>query len=277
MDESLFDKFSRLTHRGEVPKLLFEEIAECADSFAIFLVKRGILLGWHAAHLPLFADGKGIREIQIDLDQEENLIPSFQKGKIVAFKVPAEWHNFKLASEKKKNLMCGSFPMKYGNKIFGLLLCFKGKSFQKKELNRIKEVVLCASEFAVILPPPTRKEPVQEEKKEEVPQEVETVLDAPERTEIEYREDSPEAKITFSQARILARLLVNDIKLYHEQDVILGRLKKDLRIRLKKEIEKAEKFYNKRIPGEIREKEKLFEKELIENLAGGDSSALGST
>jgi hypothetical protein len=276
MDESLFDKFSRLTHRGEVPKLLFEEMAGCADSFAIFLVKKGILLGWHAANLPLFTDGKELREIHIDLDHEENLAASLQKGKIIVFKVPIEWQEYKFFAKNNQDLMCGSFPLKYGNKIFGLLLCFKKESFQKKELNRIKEVVLCASEFAVILPPPVRKEPVQDEKKEETPREIETILDTPNKAEMFSRKDSPEEKVTFSQARILARLLVNDIKLYHEQDVILGRLKKDLRVRLKKEIEKAEKFYNKRIPGAIREEGNLFEKELVENLAGGDPSALGS-
>lgn len=276
MDESLFDKFSRLTHRGEVPKLLFKEIAGSADSFAIFLVKSGILQGWHAANLPLIADSNEIREVHIDLKQEENLAASLQKGKIVAFKVPTEWQKYKLSAKNDQDSMCGSFPLKYGNKIFGLLLCFKSDSFQKKELNRIKEVVLCASEFAVILPPPAQKEPLQQKQKEETSQEIDTILDTPEKKEMVSREDSPGVRVTFSQARILARLLVNDIKLYHEQDVIIGRLKKDLRIRLKKEIERAEKFYNKRIPGEIREKEKLFENELVENLAGGDPSALGS-
>lgn len=276
MDENLFEKFSTLTHRGEVPKLLFDEIAECADSYSIFLLKKGILHGWHSANIPLYQDGKEIRNIQIDLEQEKNLAPSLQKGKIAVFKVPARWHEYNLSEKNDKRFMCGSFPLKYGNKIFGLLLCFKRDPFQKEELNRIREVVLCASEFAVILPPPAQKEPLQEEKKEKVPQEIETILDAPEKTEMVYRENSPEGKIALSQARILARLLVNDIKLYHEQDVILGRLKKDLRSRLQREIEKAEKFYNKRIPGEIREKEDLFQKELIENLAGGDPSALGS-
>lgn len=277
MDESLFEKFSRLTHRGQVPRFIFKEIADYADSYTIFLVKKGILYGWQSANLPQFSEGKEIREIQMHLDQEDSLMPSFQKGKIVVFKVPTRWHQYGFVPKSDQDFTCGSFPLKYGNKIFGLLLCFKRETFHNEDLKRIKEVALCGSEFAVILPPPARQENKKEEKREESLEEIDTILDTPDEKKLVYREEAPEGKESSSDARILARLLVNDIKLYHEQDVILGRLKKDLMSRLKKEIEKAENFYNRRISGEIREKENLFEKELVENLAGGDPSALGSS
>ncbi len=275
MDESLFEKFSKLTHRGQVPKLLCEEISDYADSHSIFLVKKGVLYGWHSTNIPQFSTGKEIRDIQIPLNQEKSLYSSFQKGKISVFRVPSLWHQYGLISKEDQDLICGSFPLKYGNKIFGILLCFKKEKFRKDDLEKIKEVALCASEFSVILPPPTVKKDLGTEGKEKALEEIEKIIDFPDKAQAVYPEKDQEEKELCSEARILARLLINDIKLYHEQDVILGRLKKDLNSRLRKEIEKAERFYNMRIPSEIRKKENMFEKELIENLAGGDASALG--
>ena len=70
-------------------------------------------------------------------------------------------------------------------------------------------------------------------------------------------------------AHAYARLLVSDIRLYHEEDVILGRMEKDLSARLGGEIAAARKRYLERHADP-----EIFETELVRILAGGDPGSL---
>ena len=76
-------------------------------------------------------------------------------------------------------------------------------------------------------------------------------------------------------ARRYAKLLVSEIKLYNEATVREGREQRDLRRRLRDEIEHAERTYLDRIPETVSARRAYFEAELIETLGGGDASALG--
>jgi hypothetical protein len=67
-----------------------------------------------------------------------------------------------------------------------------------------------------------------------------------------------------------ARLLVSDIRLYHEEDVILGRRQGDLARRLGGAIERARELYRRRF-----QDEGPFDRELVAILAGGDPTRLG--
>ena len=67
-----------------------------------------------------------------------------------------------------------------------------------------------------------------------------------------------------------ARLLVSDIRLYNEEDVILGRRQGDLARRLGAAIERARDQYRRRF-----QDEEPFDRELVAILAGGDPSRLG--
>lgn len=77
-------------------------------------------------------------------------------------------------------------------------------------------------------------------------------------------------------ARRYAKLLVSEIKLYNEATVRLGREHRDLRSRLRDEIEHAEQTYLARIPDTVPGRRQYFEDELVQTLAGGDAGALGS-
>jgi hypothetical protein len=79
-----------------------------------------------------------------------------------------------------------------------------------------------------------------------------------------------------TSARRYARLLVSEIKLYNEAAVRLGRQKRDLLERLKPEIERARKLYTQRISPAIDARGLLFQQELVQTLADGDVSLLGS-
>jgi hypothetical protein len=74
-------------------------------------------------------------------------------------------------------------------------------------------------------------------------------------------------------ARRYARLLVSEIKLYHEQAVLAGRRERDLATRLGDEIARARLLYDQRVPP-LRERTDYFHSELVRTLADGDASLM---
>lgn len=76
-------------------------------------------------------------------------------------------------------------------------------------------------------------------------------------------------------ARRTARLLVADIRLFHEPAVSEGRRHRNLLTRLAPEIEKARQAYNDQVPPGVRSHTDYFQQELIRTLAGGDPTLLG--
>jgi hypothetical protein len=76
-------------------------------------------------------------------------------------------------------------------------------------------------------------------------------------------------------ARRYARLLLSEIRMYHEPIVDAGRRSRDLRTRLRGEIDRARRLYEARVPPAVRERSDYFEQELVRTLADGDRSLLG--
>jgi len=74
-----------------------------------------------------------------------------------------------------------------------------------------------------------------------------------------------------------ARLLVSEIKLYHEAAVTEGRRGHNLADRLRSEIGHARKLYEERVPVEIRSRTDHFGQELVRTLANGDPALLGTS
>ena len=77
-----------------------------------------------------------------------------------------------------------------------------------------------------------------------------------------------------ASARRYARLLVSEIKLYHESAVVDGRRDRDLATRLGGEIARARVLYEQRVPPEVRQRADFFHDELVRTLADGDASLL---
>jgi len=77
-------------------------------------------------------------------------------------------------------------------------------------------------------------------------------------------------------ARRLARLLVAEIRLYHEPAVDEGRRTRTLLQRLAPEIAQAREVYESRIPPSLSGGRDVFHQELIRTLAGGEASLLGT-
>jgi hypothetical protein len=78
-------------------------------------------------------------------------------------------------------------------------------------------------------------------------------------------------------ARRHARLLVSEIKLYHEPEVLAGQRERDLATRLGGEIARARVLYEQRVPAQIRAQTDYFHDELVRTLANGDSTLLQLT
>ena len=76
-------------------------------------------------------------------------------------------------------------------------------------------------------------------------------------------------------ARRYARLLVSEIKLYHEAAVIAGRRERDLATRLAAEIARARVLYEQRVAAAERQGTDYFQAELVRTLANGDANLLG--
>ncbi|HUF23876.1 MAG TPA: GAF domain-containing protein [Vicinamibacterales bacterium] len=83
-----------------------------------------------------------------------------------------------------------------------------------------------------------------------------------------------DGEVSEDAARRYARLLLSEIKLYHEGDVRLGREHRDLRRRLGSEIDRAAHAYRERIPETLAGRDQYFESELVNTLADGDVSIL---
>jgi hypothetical protein len=73
-----------------------------------------------------------------------------------------------------------------------------------------------------------------------------------------------------------ARLLIAEIRLFHEPAVNEGRRHRNLLSRLAPEIEKARQAYNEQVPPGVRSHTDYFHQELIRTLAGGDATLLGN-
>jgi hypothetical protein len=81
-----------------------------------------------------------------------------------------------------------------------------------------------------------------------------------------------------AEARLAARLLVSEIKLYNEQDVKEGRAASNLYSRLQKQIDQGRDQYRQRIvsAGTGAVARDYYHEELVRVLADGEESRLGS-
>lgn len=113
------------------------------------------------------------------------------------------------------------------------------------------------------------------DKEPSVPQEVKVEeTPSPEVEEDELL--SPEEKKEHESAKRFARLLVQEIALYHPEEVERARSEKNILALLKDDIEKSREAYEQRFQKPSIRKRDYFNKALIQYLANGDPSLLGN-
>lgn len=76
-------------------------------------------------------------------------------------------------------------------------------------------------------------------------------------------------------ARLFARMVVSEIKLYREREVEAGWQNKDIYRRLQTDIDRARGLYNAQLGGGTADGRDYFYAALVEILARGDAARLG--
>ncbi len=93
--------------------------------------------------------------------------------------------------------------------------------------------------------------------------------------EFDVNQLSPEEQELHRRANRVAKVSMQDIKMLRPEQVRLGREKKDLCIRLKDDIEKAHREYDRRFKPIMDHPVDYFYRWMVEILAEGDAHALG--
>jgi hypothetical protein len=131
------------------------------------------------------------------------------------------------------------------------------------------------SEPKASVPPPTkpRVEPAPESRVETELHvtEVGPVSDA----EFDINQLTPEEQELHRRANRVAKVSMQDIKMLRPEQVRLGRENRDICIRLKDDIEKAHREYDRRFKPIMDHPVDYFYRWMVEILADGDSNALG--
>ena len=137
-------------------------------------------------------------------------------------------------------------------------------SFESLAAERVEE------QSGLISEPGSWKAPVEstipEAPRRRFGQDVELPIDVATDEERRYHQD----------ARRFAKLLIDEIKLYNEQKVAEGRIEHDLYDRLREYIDRSREMYDKRVKSEVSSRYDYFHDELVNKLAEGDPSKLGS-
>ena len=93
--------------------------------------------------------------------------------------------------------------------------------------------------------------------------------------EFDVNQLSPEEQELHRRANRVAKVSMQDIKMLRPEQVRLGRQNKDICVRLKDDIEKAHREYDRRFKPIMDHPVDYFYRWMVEILAEGDSSALG--
>jgi hypothetical protein len=130
-----------------------------------------------------------------------------------------------------------------------------------------------------VAPPPPEPEPMIELEAE--PESIELIEPTVPAAEPEFGDEfdvnqlSPEEQELHRRANRVAKVSMQDIKMLRPEQVRLGREKKDLCIRLKDDIEKAHREYDRRFKPIMDHPVDYFYRWMVEILAEGDAHALG--
>jgi hypothetical protein len=147
----------------------------------------------------------------------------------------------------------------------------------------VQATVKAAQRVEHVAPPPPQPEPEPVIELEGVPEAIELIetVESPVPVEPEMEGDfdvnqlSPEEQELHRRANRVAKVSMQDIKMLRPEQVRLGREKKDLCVRLKDDIEKAHREYDRRFKPIMDHPVDYFYRWMVEILAEGDPHALG--
>jgi hypothetical protein len=118
-------------------------------------------------------------------------------------------------------------------------------------------------------------EPVVESSVPAEPEAAQASLSSAADTEFDINQLTPEEQELHRRANRVAKVSMQDIKMLRPEQVKQGREHKDICIRLKDDIEKAHREYDRRFKPIMDHPMDYFYRWMVEILAEGDVSALG--
>jgi hypothetical protein len=254
----------------EVLDVLVDASAREVPRVAVFLVRGNKLAGWRAAG---FSRTDDPRELEVPLDQAGLLTKAVRSSVAAAVSdaTAGEGGATPFGSLPASSAAM-AIPLRVGGETVGVLYADDVSPRERETPNvwpesvdvlarhacRCLEVVTIARVTQpVSIPAPSSPTPTP---RRYTPQA---------RTFQAGHDDDDDA------ARRYARLLVSEIKLYHESAVTAGRRDRNLLERLRTEIDRARRLYGERVPAAVLARTDYFDQELVRTLANGDASLLG--
>ncbi len=294
---------------------LTDNASRYADGIGVFVVRPNGIQGWTGHNLKgKGASVESFRQFILSLQEESSFSQAVRKQFSVLSHEPPKGQDALFIEDFAGYLpvVFAIFPLLIKGKVAGLLYVDRRESnWTKEDIATLQIMAWLAGLSIETLPtrlnwikafksegesvlhgfpvepagdqeeiPTTRLEEevvekVQEEVQEEVEGPAETQTEQPaveeERAEVEEEVLSEEHE----EAQRFAKLLVSEIKLYNEQNVILGRQFGDLFERLKDDIIRSWQMYKERIPEHVRTHRDYFYEAMVRILAEGNESLLG--
>jgi hypothetical protein len=271
--ERLSDAIRRLDNARsliEVIDVLVDASAREVPRVAVFLVRGRKLAGWRAAG---FTRDDDPRELEVPLDQAGLLTKAIRSPAAVATSgaMPGDAGATPFGSLPAASAAL-AIPLRVGGETVGVLYAddvspreHEAPSVWPESLDVLARHACRCLEVVTIA---RVTQPVS--------------IPAPSSPTAAPRRHTPQARIFEAghdddddAARRYARLLVSEIKLYHESAVNAGRRDRNLLERLRTEIDRARRLYSERVPAAVQTRADYFEQELVRTLANGDASLLG--
>ena len=271
--ERLSDAIRRLDSARsliEVVDVLVDAAAREVPRVAVFLVRGSKLAGWRAAG---FTRDNDPRELEVPLDQAGLLTKAVRSSTAVTASdaSPDDGGSTPFGALPVASAAV-AVPLRVGGETVGVLYAddvstreHEAPSVWPESVDVLARHACRCLEVVTI----TRvTQPIS--------------IPAPSRPTPTPRRYTPQARIFQAghdddddAARRYARLLVSEIKLYHESAVNAGRHDRNLLERLRTEIDRARRLYTERVPAAVQTRADYFEQELVRTLANGDASLLG--
>jgi hypothetical protein len=239
---------------------------------AVFVVRGNKLTGWRAAG---FSRDNDPRELEVPLDQAGLLTRALRSPAPVA---TSDAMSADAGATPFGSLPASSaaiaIPLRVGGETVGVLYADDASPRERETPSAWPESIDVLSRHAcrclevttiarvtqpVLIPAPSSSTPTPSSRR----------ITPQVRTFHPGHDDDDDA------ARRYARLLVSEIKLYHESAVTAGRRDSNLLERLRTEIDRARRLYGERVPSAVLARTDYFDQELVRTLANGDASLLG--
>ena len=260
-----FDQARTLT---DVLDALGEVVSREAPRVAMFLVRAGRLAGWRASG---FAHGFDARSVEVPNEPGSLLWAAVARGEAVGTGASRSSEQFATPFGVLPDDAAGlAVPVRVGGEVVAVVYADDAGDGPREVPSAWPEVIeVLARHAARCLEVVTLSRAAAAVSTASASPHPSRPMGQPDRPAGTPRAEDDDS------ARRYARLLVSEIKLYHESAVTEGRQEHDLTERLRSEIDHARRLYEERVPVDIRSRTDHFDQELVRTLANGDPALLG--